>query len=75
MSRIKFNNLIGFMLAISSKSSFFTMIGGDHSVTIPVERGINRALKEPFCSYYFILKVLKRIDRRLLWIQQLASFQ
>lgn len=26
----------------------FTMVGGDHSVTIPVERGINAALKEPF---------------------------
>lgn len=26
----------------------FTMIGGDHSVTIPVERGINEALSEPF---------------------------
>ena len=26
----------------------FTMVGGDHSVTIPVERGINAALNEPF---------------------------
>lgn len=26
----------------------FTMIGGDHSVTIPVERGINKALEEEF---------------------------
>ena len=26
----------------------FTMIGGDHSVTIPVERGINKALDEEF---------------------------
>lgn len=26
----------------------FTMVGGDHSVTIPVERGINAALGEPF---------------------------
>lgn len=26
----------------------FTMIGGDHSVTIPVERGVNEALHEPF---------------------------
>lgn len=26
----------------------FTMIGGDHSVTIPVERGVNAALEEPF---------------------------
>lgn len=27
---------------------FFTMIGGDHSVTIPVQRGINRAVEEDF---------------------------
>ena len=26
----------------------FTMVGGDHSVTIPVERGVNAALDEPF---------------------------
>ncbi|MBR3719119.1 MAG: agmatinase [Firmicutes bacterium] len=26
----------------------FTMVGGDHSVPIPVERGINAALDEPF---------------------------
>lgn len=26
----------------------FTMVGGDHSVTIPVERGINRAVNEDF---------------------------
>ncbi|MDO4869705.1 MAG: agmatinase [Bacillota bacterium] len=30
------------------KGIHFTMIGGDHSVTIPVERGINEALDEPF---------------------------
>lgn len=27
---------------------FFTMIGGDHSVTIPIHRGINRAVEEDF---------------------------
>ena len=27
---------------------FFTMIGGDHSVTIPVHRGVNRAVEEDF---------------------------
>ena len=27
---------------------FFTMIGGDHSVTIPVEKGVDKALDEPF---------------------------
>lgn len=30
------------------KDKFFMMIGGDHSTTIPVQRGIDRALKEPF---------------------------
>ena len=30
------------------KNKFFMMIGGDHSTTIPVQRGIDRALKEPF---------------------------
>lgn len=30
------------------KGKFFTMIGGDHSTTIPVQRGIDRALDEPF---------------------------
>ncbi|MBB6218121.1 agmatinase [Anaerosolibacter carboniphilus] len=30
------------------QNKFFTMIGGDHSTTIPVQRGINDALKEPF---------------------------
>ncbi len=33
---------------IVSKNKFFTMIGGDHSVTIPVQRGINKALNEDF---------------------------
>ena len=28
---------------------FFTMIGGDHSGTIPVHRGVNRAVEEDFC--------------------------
>ena len=27
---------------------FFTMIGGDHSVTIPVQSGVDEALNEPF---------------------------
>ncbi len=30
------------------KKKFFTMIGGDHSVTIPVQRGIDRALDRDF---------------------------
>lgn len=28
--------------------TFFTMIGGDHSTTIPVQRGINKAINHPF---------------------------
>lgn len=28
--------------------TFFIMIGGDHSVTIPVQRGVDAALNEPF---------------------------
>ncbi|WP_432665436.1 agmatinase [Wukongibacter baidiensis] len=30
------------------KGKFFTMIGGDHSTTIPVQRGIDKALDESF---------------------------
>lgn len=30
------------------EGTFFTMIGGDHSVTIPVLRGIDKALDKPF---------------------------
>jgi len=33
---------------IVKEKKFFTMIGGDHSTTIPVLRGINKALNEPF---------------------------
>ncbi|MDF2547669.1 MAG: agmatinase [Anaerosolibacter sp.] len=33
---------------IVKQNKFFTMIGGDHSTTIPVQRGINKALDEPF---------------------------
>ena len=32
---------------------FFTMIGGDHSTTIPVVRGINRAVDEPVGLIHF----------------------
>ena len=31
-----------------SQGKHFTMVGGDHSVTIPVHRGIDKALDEPF---------------------------
>lgn len=29
-------------------NKFFMIIGGDHSTTIPVQRGVDRALREPF---------------------------
>ncbi|PAB59088.1 agmatinase [Anaeromicrobium sediminis] len=34
-------------------NKFFTMIGGDHSTTIPVHKGIDRALDEPFGIIHF----------------------
>ncbi len=34
--------------SLVEQGKHFTMVGGDHSVTIPVERGINAALEEPF---------------------------
>ena len=37
-----------FVKELVSKGKKFTMIGGDHSTTIPVERGINAALDEQF---------------------------
>lgn len=33
---------------IVERKKFFTMIGGDHSTSIPVYQGINAALEEPF---------------------------
>ena len=36
------------VVQLVEKEKFFIMIGGDHSTTIPVQRGIDRALKEPF---------------------------
>jgi agmatinase len=43
-----FKQIEGKVFEIVSQKKFFTMIGGDHSTTIPVQRGINRALNEPF---------------------------
>ena len=43
-----FKAVQAFVKELVSKGQKFTMIGGDHSVTIPVERGINEALDEPF---------------------------
>lgn len=36
------------VVEIIEKKKFFTMLGGDHSVTIPVFRGLNRALDKNF---------------------------
>ncbi|NLY37626.1 MAG: agmatinase [Tissierellia bacterium] len=33
---------------IVGKKKFFTMLGGDHSTSIPIYQGINKALDEPF---------------------------
>ncbi len=33
---------------VKKKGKFFTMIGGDHSTTIPVLKGIDKAVSEPF---------------------------
>lgn len=35
------------------KKNFFIMIGGDHSTTIPVHRGLNEGLKEDFGIIHF----------------------
>lgn len=43
-----FDNVEDKVCDIVKNNNFFTMIGGDHSTTIPVERGINKALDEPF---------------------------
>ena len=43
-----FSEVQEYVRELVSKGIRFTMIGGDHSVTIPVERGINDALNEQF---------------------------
>ena len=43
-----FGEVQQFVTSLVSAGRRFTMVGGDHSVTIPVERGINAALSEPF---------------------------
>ena len=37
----------------ASKKKFFIMIGGDHSVTIPVHRGVDKGWKEDFGIIHF----------------------
>ena len=43
-----FNDVEAQVFELVKSGTFFTMIGGDHSTTIPVQRGINKALSEPF---------------------------
>ena len=43
-----FAEVQAYVTDLVKKGIHFTMIGGDHSVTIPVERGIDAALDEPF---------------------------
>ncbi len=43
-----FKEVQDFVQTLVRQGTRFTMIGGDHSVTIPVERGIDAALEEPF---------------------------
>lgn len=43
-----FEEVENIVYELVSQDKFFTMIGGDHSTTIPVQRGINRAVKEQF---------------------------
>lgn len=43
-----FADIQRFVCGLVKAGKKFTMVGGDHSVTIPVERGIGDALDEPF---------------------------
>ncbi|WP_324825728.1 agmatinase [Sinanaerobacter sp. ZZT-01] len=43
-----FKQVEEYVCELVKKEKFFTMIGGDHSVTIPVEAGIDKAVDEPF---------------------------
>jgi len=43
-----FKEVEGFVSGLVEKNVFFTMVGGDHSVTIPVQAGIDRALNSQF---------------------------
>ena len=45
---VVFQEVQEYVADLVRKGIRFTMIGGDHSVTIPVERGINEALDEQF---------------------------
>lgn len=43
-----FKEIEDYVCELTKKGVFFTMVGGDHSVTIPVQRGIDRASDEDF---------------------------
>ncbi len=43
-----FSEVEAYVKDLVAQGKHFTMVGGDHSVTIPVQRGINAALDEPF---------------------------
>lgn len=43
-----FEEVTQFVSQLVKQGVFFTAVGGDHSVTIPIEAGIDRALDEPF---------------------------
>ena len=43
-----FSEVEAYVKSLVEEEKHFTMVGGDHSVTIPVQRGINAALDEPF---------------------------
>ena len=48
-----FAEVTGAVKNLVKGKKFFTMIGGDHSTTIPVLRGINDAIGEPFGIIHF----------------------
>ncbi len=43
-----FEDVSEFVSDLVKQGVFFTAVGGDHSVTIPIEAGIDKALNEPF---------------------------
>lgn len=43
-----FEEIADYVRKLVEKGIFFTAIGGDHSVTIPIEKGIDRAVVEEF---------------------------
>ncbi|HYE68488.1 MAG TPA: agmatinase [Anaerovoracaceae bacterium] len=43
-----FTEIADYVCELVKNNIFFTAVGGDHSVTIPIEKGIDQALNEPF---------------------------